>query len=376
MDYRNIFDAALNEAAETAHLPDDDRFIRIVKERTNSMKTKKVNWKKPAAVAASIAAAAALTVSVGAALNWDFNTAFGSVFTHRDESLPESQEVHFTEKYDESIEIQFIPAANTYTANGFDYTRYGKELDLSFEGDGFTVNYKGMMGEGRVLYVLYDVVFDEDTDFAPKEGYSEWNPVFELDTPDGLGREFGDTLIHSDGSTYSYCGKMIAADDISGNMLTIKGIGLWRERFGSLKYSMDETDFERLECDFYTEIPIDMEAEVPGRTIELNEPITVYDFVPNDDGSGFYSFKAADSVLYDITITPFTCTGSIETNGRVFGKAEAYDLGSFVFTFRDGTTLTETNVSSDDTFFFDFDRPVEPDDIVSVTIGDKTIALD
>ena len=33
MDYRNIFESSLNEARETTQLPDDDKFIKIVKER-------------------------------------------------------------------------------------------------------------------------------------------------------------------------------------------------------------------------------------------------------------------------------------------------------------------------------------------------------
>ena len=70
MDYRNIFESSLNEARETTQLPDDDKFIKIVKERAVNMEKKKIRSKKPAVIAVSIAAAAALTVSAGALVNY------------------------------------------------------------------------------------------------------------------------------------------------------------------------------------------------------------------------------------------------------------------------------------------------------------------
>ena len=70
MDYRNIFESSINEARSIARLPDDDRFIRIVKERASNMEKKKIKMKRLAVIAASIAAAAALTVSVGALVNY------------------------------------------------------------------------------------------------------------------------------------------------------------------------------------------------------------------------------------------------------------------------------------------------------------------
>ena len=387
MDYKALFDNVMYEKYDTTPLSDDEAFIQSVKERAKNMNNKKFKMKKPAVIAVSIAAAAALTVSVGAAANWDIGAAFGRIFNKaasepKDfwfidaDNAPDTQIAQKDDVLpDNDGNAKIVTVENTYRNYGFDYNKYGKELDLSFDGDGFTVNYKGIMGEGRVLYVLYDVVFDEDTDYEPKEGYSEWHPVFELDTPDGLGSSFGDKLIHSEGNIYSYFGKMIAFDDISGNTLTIKGYGLWREKMGSLKLSEDEMDIERLECDFYTEIPIDMDNEVPIKTVEPNEPIKVYDLV---DGK----LEPVDTVLYDIKITPFTCTVSFCQNGRVFGKAECFDIDPLTFTFSDGTELIqgafsyETDSDTDtETVFIEFDQPVKPGDIVSVMIDGKTIPL-
>ena len=387
MDYKKIFEDTLSEICEKAPFSDDEQMFNMVIERTSNMEKKNLKFKKPIAIVASVTAAAALTVSVGAALNWDIGTAFGEIFNKavsepKDviffdaDNAPDTQITQNDDVFpDNDGGAKVVNVENTYRNYGFDYNKYGKELDLSFDGDGFTVNYKGIMGEGRVLYVLYDIVFDEGTDYEPKEGYSEWNPVFTFDTPDGLGRAIDHKLIHSDSNIYSYYGKMIAADDISGNLLTIKGSGLWRERFKPLIYDMGETDFERLECDFYTEIPIDMENDVPEKTLKPNEPIKVYDFVGG-------KAEPVDTVLYDIKITPFTCTFSFCQNGRIFGKAECYDIDPLTFTFSDGTELIqcasscETDSKNDtETVFIEFDQPVEPDDIVSVMIDGKTIPM-
>ena len=70
MNYRDFFENAFDEAFEKAPFSDDEAFVNIVKERTGNMEKKKFGFRKPAVIAASIAAAAALTVSVGALVNY------------------------------------------------------------------------------------------------------------------------------------------------------------------------------------------------------------------------------------------------------------------------------------------------------------------
>ena len=41
MDYRNIFESSINEAHSIARLPDDDRFLRIVKEKAINIEKNK-----------------------------------------------------------------------------------------------------------------------------------------------------------------------------------------------------------------------------------------------------------------------------------------------------------------------------------------------
>lgn len=86
-DYKDIFEKALSEACEKTTFSDNDELFSIVKERTGNMEKKKFKIRKLAVIAASIAiiAAAALTVSVGAASNWTFRflSDFSSAFDNR-----------------------------------------------------------------------------------------------------------------------------------------------------------------------------------------------------------------------------------------------------------------------------------------------------
>ncbi len=372
MNYKDFFEDALCEAFTKAPFSDDEKMFDIVKERTRIMEKTKVKFKKPIAVIASIAAAAALTVSVGAALNWDINALFGDMFGKKSAE----QNIMPYIDTDSPQNAQFVAVENTYRNSGFDYSRYGKELDMSYDGEGYTLNLKGVMGEGRVIYLIYDIVFDDENDTLPKEGFTEWEPICILDTTDDLGLLLDDILIQKVGNTYTYCSHMTASNDLYGKTLTVDFKGIRRiVPAASVKLDYDYTDIDRYEADFKAEIPIDFESNAPSRNIELNEPITVYDLVNG-------KLEPVETVLYDMTITPFTCTYSFCTNGKVFGKAECYFTDPVTFTFADGSELiqhdnmTRTDAQTDtQTNFLEFDQPVEPDDIVSVTIDGKTVLL-
>ena len=373
MNYKDFIENALSEAYENAPFSDDETLFNIVKERTSNMEKKKLRSKKPAVIAASVAAAAALTVSAGAALNWDINALLGDMFGKKSAE----QNIMPYIDTDSPQNAQFVAVENTYRNSGFDYSRYGKELDMSYDCEGYTLNLKGVMGEGRVIYLIYDIVFDDENDTLPKEKFTEWEPICILDTTDDLGLLLDDILIQKVGNTYTYCSHMTASDDLYGKTLTVDFKGIRRiVPATSVKLDYDYTDIDRYEADFKAEIPIDFESNAPSRNIVLNEPITVYEQQVNG------KLKPVDSVLYDMTITPFTCTYSFCTNGKVFGKAECYFTDPITFTFADGMELiqmdnmTKTDAQTDtQTDFLEFDQPVEPDDIVSITIDGKTISL-
>ena len=70
MNYKELFEDTLSEICEKAPFSDDEELFGIVKERTGYMRKKKIRMKKPVVIAAAATAAAALTVSVGALVNY------------------------------------------------------------------------------------------------------------------------------------------------------------------------------------------------------------------------------------------------------------------------------------------------------------------
>ena len=158
MDYRNIFESSLNEAREIAQLPDDDKFIQIVKERTSKMEKKNFKFRKPIAVAASIAAVAALTVSAGAALGWDITSLFMNVTSIEREEYAQISEKKLREYYqNEDYTVHGISAETESDI----LQALSHEIDRDFNVAGHDVHITGYAYDGHWLELLYEVKFDE-----------------------------------------------------------------------------------------------------------------------------------------------------------------------------------------------------------------------
>lgn len=164
-DYGNIFENALNEAFDSARLPDDEKFIELVKERSGNMKTKKIKLKKPAVIAVSVGAAAVLTVSAGAALNWDI----ASLFTQKLETVKEDNQAMMNSYY-EFFPEEFggeIPdgAAAAVPAGEREYDilqAITHPIDETAEFDGYTVHIDGYAFDGVRLDVIYDITYNDE----------------------------------------------------------------------------------------------------------------------------------------------------------------------------------------------------------------------
>lgn len=164
MDYRNIFESALNEAYDIGRLPDDDGFIRSVKERTVNMEKKKFKMKKPAVIAASIAAAAALTVSVGAAADWDIASLFvqrlGTVKEHHT-SLVDNIADFFPEQFGEYRPENAVTDGGE--RNEYDILqKITHPLDETVEYNGYTVHIYGYAYDGARFVLMYDITYSDE----------------------------------------------------------------------------------------------------------------------------------------------------------------------------------------------------------------------
>ena len=168
MDYKALFDDVMYRKYDTALLPDDEEFIRSIRERAGKMERKNSKMRKPAVIAASIAAAAALTVSVGAAADWDIAALFTqqskALSERTDEWLKSDMYTFFKEDVYPYMDLINVPEnAGSYSA---DYVhdreiteRITRDMSESFEFEKFTVNMKGCLYDGLNAVFFFDIEY-------------------------------------------------------------------------------------------------------------------------------------------------------------------------------------------------------------------------
>ena len=148
-DYKNFFEEALSEACEKNSFSDNDQLFSIVKERASNMEKKKSKMKKPAVIAASIAAAAALTVSVGAVsfglLSEMFTKYFGDSATKR---LADDGYIYTAENYAED---------NSSDGSERLYPVMGETLEKGI----FTAKLLGIAGDTQDPMMLIDITVND-----------------------------------------------------------------------------------------------------------------------------------------------------------------------------------------------------------------------
>ena len=112
--------------------------------------------------AAALLVVGTVTVSVGAAINWDYAKAFKGMFARQYEgNVPVSSTVPEA-PFESDFSEESAPAATQkveYTPEKpigtFDFEKYGKPLGIVMEGDGVTATLDGMLVYDDVCYIMY-----------------------------------------------------------------------------------------------------------------------------------------------------------------------------------------------------------------------------
>ncbi len=181
-DYKQIFEKALSEACEKNDFSDDEKLFGIVKERTGTMEKRTFKWKKPAVTAAALAAAAALTVSVGAVANWDLAAFFTRYFNDSaTQELADEGYFYSSENYAENN----VPAASgTYPVMG-----------ETLEKDIFTAKILGIAGDTQDPMMLIDITVNDPEVAAASDVigvYTQAIGTYEFENMrEKYGKEFG-----------------------------------------------------------------------------------------------------------------------------------------------------------------------------------------
>lgn len=336
---------------------------QILRKAEKVEKKNKISIKKPViAVFAAVLALTTATVTVGAATGWDFNGGFDVVFKNRTEQYSSEHQAYET---------------------GFDFAKYGKELDLHYTFDDYTLNIYGVIVDESTAYVLYDVVFDEDFDYKDKNNYTAWDMNAILETADSAMTTNDGNLIAVDGNRFTFY-KMATSGkeniNLEGNTLIFNLYRLERGIENSVESEELYSESQVVDCGITIEIPVDFPIYSPV-TYSFSGDSSLFYLMDFNGGKEFY----VEAMLETIEISPFSCEFSFMTDIGEKGvqKGDCYLLGDFVITYNDGTEIVFTNnsytIDVDETgrqrYHIHLNQPIDPDRISSVTVGGTTIAI-
>lgn len=342
----------------------NEEFLSQILGKAEKMEKKdKISIKKPViAVLATVFTLAAATVTVGAATGWDFNGGFDAVFRNR------------TEQY--SSEYQAYET-------GFDFAKYGKELDLHYTFDDYTLNVYGVIADESTAYVMYDVVFDEDFDYKEKEKYTQWDMKAILETADSAMQTNDGHLIGVEDNRFTFY-KMATSGkenmNLAENTLILNLYRLERGIENSVECDELYSESQIVDCGLTIEIPVDFPIYSPVTYSFSSDSDTSY-LIDTIDGKELY----VEAMLETIEISPLSCDFSFMTDigERWFEKGDCYSLGNFIITYNDGTEIVFMNnnytIDVDETgrhrYHALLNQPIEPDKISSVSVGGTTVAI-
>ncbi len=351
MDCKNIIEEAFSDLAPTL---DSKAICAGVTERAGKMEKKKTGISR--GFAAALVAAAVLgtaTVTVGAVTGWDFNAAFGAIFSNSAEAIDTNEAV---------------------SDNLFDFESHGKLINEIHSFDDYTLNIKAITADQTTAYILYDVTFDESYDYQPKEGWTDWSlcaladALEEGEVKAPIGRVYRNetNVIKQEGNTlssYITVSLTDAEDTFSGKTLTLDFGELSRViPTASEKDDRPHIEQQKLSCGLHTEIKVDFPLCNEIRSFEINKEIEF------SEGG-----VTAPAVVKTAKLTPFSWEFFVELDTSGFEKADGY-LADIEIKMSDGTFARPEGCmikhsENGSTYRGVFDKPIDLDSVVSVELS-------
>lgn len=344
--------------------------------------------------AAAVLVVGAVTVSVGAANNWDYARAFRGMFAQKyegnvsvteQEIYPDSVPAESGSAPEQTVEL--VPEKEIGT---FDFEKYGKPLDIVMEGDGITAKLDGMLVYDDMCYIMYTVTATDELlettgGVIPGLRIDFGNFGFRIDNVFAGGMGYSTEIISEDGNTETGCIK-ISYDtvDLAGKTLNIDFLA---------ETKAGDPDTAILSC--HKDIPIDFNLpENIEKELSVDFRLNSFDGVINRiKVSGLKSdlyfsgniTDAPDMAYYDaITAEDGQMIEDIETP-EVSVIDEITALGDAVVTLKDGTTVTAKggvvrtyggeNGKTDGCIELHYTYPLNPDDVQSIAFGDFVIGF-
>ena len=370
---------------------DNGTIVKNVIERAENM-DKNSDGRKPrlnrAAVTIIAAAAvlAAATVSVGAATGWNFNSAFNQA----NQAIVNRYDGNRHSTAEAESEQTSAGAEQAASQSGeFDFLSGGKELDMWYTFDDFKLNIKGVCADDYSAYVLFDIVFNEDFDYLPKAGWTEWEVTTIPEAVDkaleeqpelGMVGSISDGVIsREDNVLHCYTMPMLFNEYTWGG-----GKTMTLDFYNVGRYIPSHSEREEIssrevlsfgEDGLHVEIPMDF-ALFETTTWEINKPV---DLSANKSNRNFYGENISGTVTY-FSATPLGYRIFIETDTSEFTKGDcdtldmSFDVAGTTVSAAPGHGFCWTNSDGEGEYGI-FTQPIDPVDIDSVTICGQTFEL-
>lgn len=363
MDYGKIFEKAFGNITEKYPCSDHGTAFKNVVERTRNMKTRNINWKKPVTVAASVAAAAAVvTVSAGAVLNWDIASLFQS---------GNAAERGEREQIVDEIDKEYNVVMNTDAVIGGtdparEYELLGEishTVDQTVDYENYLIHFSGYSFDGSTLKVLYDLTY--------KNGFEEIRQKIEQ----GEHRDFAPfSLWLSDEDSETLCtgaggGPTIDFEDFGDNIPFAAEFHLRKPvtaekgifSFFDVRKNTDETPLDIKDAVASFEVDL----TVPGvKTLELDADIT----------ETLRSGETAD--IYKVSVSAFGVTvycAAADHDADIY--SELAEMPVYV-TYNDGTTADVSGYGSAGSGIIEPRDDGRFDHIVNISSGGTVIDVD
>ena len=340
--YNSLFDKITSDMSDSELLY---KALRKAEDMEN--KTVKRSYKKSfIALCAAVGVLAAGTVAVGAVNNWNFKQAFEDLFRSSMSDIGISGE-----------------APESDTAK-IDFAELGCELDMRYEFEAGTFVIRGAISDGNNAYVLYDVELDEK--YAKDSEQYDW----------GITLDNLDMDVSSVRDVYSVNGNVVSGYQklTSRNENGFAYDHLTFMFYGSQRFSKEFADNPLAEMDhFRTEefikLPL-VENKDMTITVDAEKPVDLGLVGVCDDTTVTVTPLGIRFTTSDFSLKP------IDLKAEVLGvEAE--------IVFNDGTSIKTGNEFSGSITengehliaSAEFDYPINSQNVVSVSIGNSTIAI-
>ncbi len=354
---------------------DNVTLVRNVIERAENMNNNENRKPRLNMAAVTIIAAAAVlaaaTVSVGAATGWSFNSAFSQA----------NQVV--AERHGNTIVTAYSTAEawngsentlSTITGAPFDWQSGGKELDLWYSFDNFRLNIKGICADDFAASVLYDVVFDNESDCPSKYGWTDWGITVVPEAVDkalkeqpelGMVTSVSDGVISKEGNIlHCYTMPMLSPEYT------------WEKKTLTLDFKSNKKEFFIGADGLHVEIPIDFPT-FERRICEIDEPLNLS---MNENNRIMYGDDVIGNVKY-FGATPLSWRVYVEADTSKTEDGIGYYYLDLAF---EASGISVERISGMGYIFSNdngegevglFNQPIDPADITSVTICGQTYEL-